>query len=316
MRAAVFDRYGPPEVLQIQEVPKPQIGSNEILVRVMAVAVTAADSRIRGSRFPKGFGVLARAVFGLTKPRVKILGNTYSGVVEEVGKDVTDYEPGDEICGLTGSRMGTYAEFIKVSNFKSSAKKPARISHEDVAGMLFGGTAALYFLRERLGVKPGETVVIVGASGAVGTNAVQLAKCFDAKVTAVTSGSNAQLVKDLGANETIDYTKQNLVGSGKKFDVVLDAVGSISPEDAKTLLTEEGRAGLMVASLWEMLRMRGPVKAGTATEKKEDIEFLLSLMEQGKLKTVIDKVYDFDDVVAAHAHVDSGQKVGNVLLKL
>lgn len=316
MKAAIIDRYGPPEVLQIQDIPKPTIKDNEILVRVKAAAVTAADSRVRGARFPKGFGLLSRLAFGITKPRIKILGDTYSGVVEAVGKNVSEFKVGDEVCGMTGAKMGTYAEFIKIRKFKSIAKKSATISHEDAAGMMFGGTAALYFLREKLQVRDGETAVINGASGAVGTNAVQLAKYFGAQVTGVTSSDNAKLVKDLGAEDIIDYTKQNLIDTDKKFDVVLDTVGNLSPETAKRLLTEKGRAALMVGGLDVILRARKPILTGVATEKKEDMEFLLSLVEQGKLKVVIDKTYPFDDIVAAHAHADTGQKVGNVLLRL
>lgn len=315
MKVAIATSYGPPKVLKVIDVPKPQIGNNEILVKVKATAVTAADSRVRGARFPKGFGTLSRLVFGFTKPRVKVLGSTYSGVIEEVGKNVSEFKVGDEVCGMTGAKMGTYAEYIKIGKFKSIAKKPVKISHEDAAGMLFGGTAALYFLREKLQIKNGETVVVNGASGAVGTNAVQLAKYFGAMVTGVTSGDNSKLVKSLGAEQIIDYTEQNLIDSDQKFDVVLDTVGNIMPDSAKKLLRDGGRAGLMVGGLDVILRAHGPIKTGAATEKKQDIEFLLSLVEQDRLKVIIDRTYSLVDVVEAHKHSDSGQKVGNVLLK-
>jgi len=316
MKAVIIEEYGEPEVLQIKDFPRPKIGDKDILVRVKAVAVTAADSRIRGARFPKGFGFLAKLVFGIAKPRVKILGNTYSGIVEQAGRDVTQFHVGEEVCGTTGIHMGTYAEYIKVSKYKSIALKPTSVSHEDAAGLLFGGLAALYFIRDKLSVKKGETVVINGASGAVGTNAVQLAKYFGAKVAGVTSSSNAKLVRSIGAEHVIDYTKQDLIKSDKKFDVVLDTVGNISPHAAKRLLTTKGRAGLMVATLWEGITARKPVITGTATEKKEDIKFLLELTEQGKIKVVIDKIYEIDDIVAAHRHADSGKKVGNVIVRL
>lgn len=316
MKAAVIEAYGSPEVLKIRSVQKPKIGDNDILVRVKAVAVTSADSRIRSARFPKGFGFLAKLVFGITKPRIKILGNTYSGTVVEVGKNISMFSVGDEVCGMTGVKMGTYAEFIKVSKFKSIAKKPSTVSHEEAAGLLFGGTAALYFIRDKLSVKKQDTIIINGASGAVGTNAVQLAKYFGAKVTAVTSGDNAGLVRELGAEHVIDYTKQDLATLGQKFDVVLDTVGNVSPETAKELLNNGGRAGLMVAGLYETLKARGPIKTGTATEKKEDIDFLLKLVGQNKLKVVIDKLYKLDDIAKAHSHVDTGKKVGNVIVRL
>jgi NADPH:quinone reductase-like Zn-dependent oxidoreductase len=316
MRIATFRAYGSPEVLTIEEVSKPTINDNEILVQVKVTAVTAADSRIRAARFPKGFGFLARLVFGITKPRVRVLGGVYSGVVADVGKAVVDFKVGDEVCGMTGAKMGAHAEYIKVGASKSIVKKPVRVSHEDAAGVLFGGTAALYFAHNKLQVAKGDTVVVNGASGAVGTNAVQLAKYYGASVVAVTDAKNSKLVTKLGADRVIDYTKQNLADSPERFDVIVDAVGNISPKQAKLLLKPHGRAGLMVASLGQMLRAHGPIKTGTATEKKEDIAFLLSLIEQGELQVVIDKVYDLEQIVTAHQYVDGGHKVGNVLVRL
>lgn len=316
MKAAILNSYGPPTVLHIMEVPKPKINKTEILVQVKAAAVTSADSRIRGARFPKGFGFLARLAFGITKPRVKILGSVYSGVVHEVGSDVSDYKVGDEVCGMTGISMGAYAEFIKLSKFKSMAIKPKKITHEEAAGMLFGGTAALYFLRDKLVVGKNDDVLINGASGAVGCNAMQLAKYYGANITAVTSGDNTDLVKRLGAGQAVDYTKVNLNSIDQKFDVVLDTFGNISPRLGKRLVKDNGRAGLMVAGLGEMLRAHGQIKVGTATEKKEDIEFLLSLVEKGTLKVINTKVYTLKDVVQAHKDVDSGHKVGNVIVTL
>lgn len=316
MKAAIVTKYGPPDVIDIQDVPKPKISDSEILVKVKAVAVTAADSRIRGARFPKGFGLLSRMAFGLAKPRVKILGSAFSGIVDEVGSNVTQFKVGDEVCGMNGIKMGANAEYIRIKKFRGIAKKPSKVTHTDAAGVLFGGTAALYFLRDKLHVSKGETAVINGASGAVGTNAVQLAYYFGATVTGVTSGDNAKLIQKLGAKDIIDYTKEDLLKSGQKFDVVLDAVGNLSPSNVKILLAKTGRAGLMVPGLATMLQAHGSVKVGGATEKKEDIEFLLELVSQKKLKVVIDKIYDFDQIVEAHKHVDGGKKVGNVVIVL
>jgi NADPH:quinone reductase-like Zn-dependent oxidoreductase len=195
MKAAILEKYGAPEVLKIKEVPKPKISNKEILIKLDSVAITSADSRIRGARFPKGFGFLARLAFGITKPRIKILGSTYSGVVHEVGGKISEYKVGDEVCGMTGIKMGAYAEFIKLSNFKSVTLKPTKVSHGDAAAMLFGGTAALYFIRDKLLIKNGEEILINGASGAVGSNAVQLARYYGAKVTALTSGDNEEFIK-------------------------------------------------------------------------------------------------------------------------
>lgn len=316
MKAILATKYGPPNILKITDIPKPVISDNEILVKTNVVAVTTADIRIRSARFPKGFGLLARLAFGITKPRQPVLGSAFSGVVEAVGKHVTEYEPGTEVCGLTGMKMGAYAEYIKIDPRKSTAVKSRAISHEEAAGMLFGGTAALYFLRDKLRTTSGDSIIINGASGAVGTNAVQLAKHFGATVAAVARGNNTKLLTRLGASKVIDYTKQSLISSETTFDIVLDTVGNISPETAKKLLNLHGRAGLMVGSLWEMMRMRGNVKGGTATEKKADIEFLLSLMEQGKLKSIVDSIFDFEQIVAAHEYAERNHKSGVILLKI
>jgi NADPH:quinone reductase-like Zn-dependent oxidoreductase len=315
MKAAVINSYGPPEVLKIQQVPRPTISKRQILVKIEATSVTSADSRIRGARFPRGFGFIARLAFGINKPRTKILGSTYSGVIHDLGDNVSNFKLGDEVCGMSGIKMGSYAEYIKVDGFKSIAIKPKNISHTDAAGILFGGTAALFFLRDKLKIQQNDEVLINGASGAVGCSAVQLARYYGAKVTAVTSSLNADLAKQLGAEQIIDFTKVNLDNLARKFDLVLDTVGNISPELAKKLLNKNGRAGLMVASLGEILKAHGPVKTGTATETKKDIEFLLDLMVQGELEAVINKIYKFDDIVKAHNYVDSGVKVGNVILR-
>ncbi len=309
-------KYGDPKVLQIQEVVKPKINDDEILIRVVATSVTAADSRIRAARFPAGFGLPARLIFGITKPRLKILGGTYSGVVEEVGDNVANFNVGDEVCGMTGIKMGSHAEYLKTRPIKSIAHKPNSVSHEDAAGMLFGGTTALSYVRDKLAVKKGDNVLVNGASGAVGTNAVQLARYFGAHVTAVTSGANRQLVKKIGAQEVIDYKQQDILKLGKKFDVVLDAVGNISIAGAKSLVGVNGRAGLVVANLVDTIRARGKIFAGPATEKSEDIKLLLSLMEQGKLITVVDSIYTINDISKAHSRVDTGKKVGNVIVTM
>ena len=316
MKQALYTKYGPPDVLHVVEVPKPTIAPHEILIKVHAAAATSADARIRGARFPRGFGFLARIAFGITRPRNRVLGSTYSGVIAQVGDSVTQHKVGDAVCGMTGVKMGTYSEYITVGSFKALATKPDSVSHEDAAGVLFGGTAALYFVRDILNIGEGQTVLINGASGAVGSNAVQLARHFGATVTAVTSAKNAALVRKLGASEVIDYTTQDIAGMNQTYDAVLDAVGTISPALARTLIASGGRAGLMVAGLGETLRAHGSIKTGTAPEKAEDIAFLLDLVANGTLKVVIDKVYAFEDIVAAHRHVDSGQKVGNVIIRV
>lgn len=313
MRAAVVERYGGPEHVQVVEVPRPKPKAGEVLVRVRAAAVTSGDARIRGARFPKGFAVPARLAFGLRRPRRPVLGGSFSGVVEEVGAKVTGWVPGDEVCGMTGMRMGTHAELVAVPA-KRLARKPAGVSHDDAAGVLFGGTTALFFLRDKASVGPGMTVLVNGASGAVGSNAVQLARHFGATVTGVTSAANAQLVKELGAARVIDHTAQHVASLDERFDVVLDTVGNLSIATGRRLLTERGVLLLAVAGLGEMLRARGDVAAGTSGERAEDFELLLRMVADGDLRVVHDQDFALDDIVAAYRRVDSGRKVGNVLV--
>lgn len=318
MKAAIYREYGSPDVVSIEDISTPQPGANEVLVKVKYSAVTAADARIRSATFPKGFGFLARLAFGIKRPRNRVLGSCFSGVVGVVGKNVDAFKPGDEVCGMSGIKMGAHAEYIVVNASKSLAMKPASITHKDTAAMLFGGTAALYFLRDQAEVKKGDDALVNGASGAVGTNAVQLAKYFGGDVVAVTSGDNTDLVKSLGADQIIDYTKDSVLDSEERYDVVLDAVGNINIAAGKKLLTKQGHLALMVASFGEILRSQSDsrVKTGTASEKKEDIEFLLQLMEQGKLTAVIDSEYSLENIADAHARVSRGNKTGNVVVRV
>jgi NADPH:quinone reductase-like Zn-dependent oxidoreductase len=314
MRAAVVDRYGPPEVVRVAELPRPEPRAGEVLVRVRAVAVTSGDARIRSARFPTGFGSLARVMFGLVRPRRPILGMSFSGVVEVVGSRVGDFAPGDEVCGMTGSRMSAHAEYVAVAA-KKLARKPSGVTHEDAAGLLFGGTTALFFLRDKASVGSGTSVLVNGASGAVGTNAVQLAKHFGATVTGVASGANASLVLTLGADRVIDYTSGDLTTTAERFDVVLDTVGNLSIASGRRLLRTGGVLLLAVASLGDMLRARGQVIAGTSPERVDDFQLLLGLLADGKITVVHDRIYDLDDIVEAYRRVDSGRKVGNVIVR-
>lgn len=318
MKAAIYDRYGPPEVLRIADVPRPEPKANEALVRVRAVAATSGDARIRGADFPPGFAPFARLAFGVFRPRRKILGGSFSGVVESVGSAVTRLRPGDEVSGMSGVRLGAYAEYLTVAADRL-AVKPAEVSHDDAAGLLFGGTTALYFLRDRAKLetgRPGRTVLVVGASGAIGTNAVQLAAHFGASVVGVTSGANAALVTRLGASRVIDHTREDVTRSGERYDVVLDTVGALSIAEGRRLLTDDGVLLVAVAGLGETLRAagRGNVAAGTSGERREDFEFLLGLVAAGELTVVIDQVHDLADAAKAHTRVDSGHKVGNIVL--
>jgi NADPH:quinone reductase-like Zn-dependent oxidoreductase len=314
MDAAVVDRYGPPEVVRITEVPRPQVRAGHALVRVHAAAVTSGDARIRAARFPPGFAVPARLALGIRRPRRPILGGSCSGVVEAVGDGVADLEVGDEVCAMTGMKMGAHAQYVLVPAAKL-ARVPAGVSHEDAAGLLFGGTTAWYFLSDRASVGPGTSVLVNGASGAVGTNAVQLAKHLGATVTGVTSAANADLVRTLGADRVIDYAVEDLDSVADRFDVVMDTVGNLSIRSGRRLLRDDGTLVLAVASLWEILRSRGNVVTGSSSERVEDFRLLLGLVADGVLAVVHDRTFDLDDIVDAYRRVDGGHKVGNVVVR-
>lgn len=314
MRAAVVDRYGPPEVARVAEVTEPSPRPGEVVVEVRATALTAGDARIRGARFPKGFGPMIRLVFGFTGPRRRVLGSTFAGVVAAVGKGVTALAPGDAVCGSSGARMGAHAERV-VAPVARVVRKPASVSDEDAAAVIFGGTTALYFLRDLGAIAAGQSVLVNGASGAVGTNAVQLAAHFGATVTGVCSAPNAVLVKDLGADHVIDHTVTDVTQLTERFDIVLDTVGNLTATTGRRLLTANGVLLLAAADLWQLIGARGNVRAGSAPERAADIEFLLGLLSSGSLKVVTDRALPLEEIADGYRRIDSGRKVGNVVLR-
>lgn len=315
MRAAVVNSYGGPDEVEVRSVPEPSPRPDQVLIRVRATAVNSGDARIRGARFPAGFAPFARLAFGIRRPRLAVLGGVFSGEVESVGAGVSAFVPGDQVSGMTGMSMGAHAERLAISASKL-AKKPAEVSHEDAAGALFGGTAALYFLRDRAQIRTGTTVLVNGASGAVGSAAVQLANHLGAAVTGVTSTANVALVEDLGAQQVIDYKQEDPFSRAQRFDIVLDAVGNVSIATGRRLLNPGGRLILAVATLGETVRARGDVIAGSAPERVQDYETLLALLASGAIRVVIDSVHELDDIAQAHRRVDSGRKVGNVIVRV
>ncbi|MGS0683687.1 NAD(P)-dependent alcohol dehydrogenase [Nakamurella sp. GG22] len=313
MKAALVDHYGAPDVVRVAEVPRPDPGADEVLVRVAATAVTSADSRIRGGRFPDGFGFLARLAFGLSGPRRRVLGSTFSGVVETVGARVHGFVPGDEVCGMTGAKLGAHAQYVAGRATRLASKPPA-VSHDDAAGVLFGGTTALFFLRDKASVRRGTSVLVNGASGAVGTNAVQLARHLGATVTGVTSSANAALVTGLGADRIIDHAVYDVTTVAERFDVVLDTVGNLSPASGRRLLGPDGILVLAVASFRDTLFARGNVVAGSAPERVADFDLLLRLVADGEITVVMDQSCGLDGIVDAYRRVDGGHKVGNIVM--
>lgn len=315
MRAVVVDRYGPPDVARVVDVPRPSPRKDEVLVRVVAAAVTSGDARIRGARFPPGFGLPARLAFGLRGPRRRILGMVFSGIIEEVGEGVVDVAPGQAVCGMTGMSMGAHAEYVSVSARRVAAV-PSGVSHSNAAGLLFGGSTALYFLRDKASVRPGMSVLVNGASGAVGSNAVQLATYFGATVTGVTSAGNADLVRRLGADRAIDYATDDITNVPERFDVVLDAVGNLSIASGRRLLRDGGVLVLAVASVWDMLRARRGVVVGSGPERAADFAWLLQRVAANELTVVVARTFPLEHIGDAYRLVDSGHKRGNVIVRL
>lgn len=317
MKAAVHESYGPPEVVKIKDVPKPEPAGNEVLVKAHVTTVNSGDARVRALRVPRGMSLGVRVAFGFTKPRrsKRVFGFDMAGEVEAVGASVTRFQPGDRVVASRGFKFGCHAEHVVVAEDKQIVKIPESLSYQDAVSLLFGGSTSLKFF-EKGKLAAGETILINGASGAVGTMAVQLAKHLGAEVTAVCSGVNAELVKSLGADHIIDYTKEDFTSSGQRYDVIMDTHGNAPHSRIKDSLEPDGRFLMVVgdlprtiAGLWQK-----PTVGGSPPPTGETYETLLSLAEEGKLRPVIDTVLPFDEIVEAHRRVDSGHKVGSVVL--
>jgi 2-desacetyl-2-hydroxyethyl bacteriochlorophyllide A dehydrogenase len=323
MKAIGYTQYGPPEVLQLTEVDKPTPGANEILIKVHATTVTSGESRMRSANFPPLFWLPARLMFGLTKPKRTILGTELAGVVEAVGNTVTRFKPGDAVYGMTGMRLGAYAEYVCLPQDGMLAHKPATMSFEEAAAIPFGAHTALHFLRKG-DIQRGQKVLIYGASGSIGTAAVQLAKHFGAEVTGVCSSANVTLVKSLGADHVVDYTKEDFTKSGRRYDIIFDTVGKSRFDASVEALTPNGRyllASVLTVSpyfkmMWMLLTGSKKAIGGVAAERPEDLLFFKELIEAGELKAVIDRYYPLDQVAEAHRYVDTGRKKGNVVINV
>ncbi|HYH08703.1 MAG TPA: NAD(P)-dependent alcohol dehydrogenase [Thermoanaerobaculia bacterium] len=322
MKAVVYKQYGGPDVLRFAEVPMPVPGPGEVLIRIHATTVNSGDWRVRSLEVPAGFGLLSRLALGIRGPRQPILGTELSGVVASVGRDVTKFKAGDAVFAFPGVRMGCHAEYRCMAQDAAVARKPANLSHAQAAALSFGGTTALHFLRKaRLGA--GKSVLVNGASGAVGTAAVQLAKHFGAEVTAVCSGRNAALVTSLGADHVIDYTKEDFTRNGRAYDVIIDTAGTAPFARSRASLRDGGQLLVVLGGLRDLLRIpwvaltdSRKVVGGTATATAEDLRFLAGLAERGELRPVIDRTYRFDEIVEAHRYVDTGRKTGSVVITL
>lgn len=322
MKAYVCRRYGGPEVVELVDVPKPVPKDNEVLVKIHATTVTSGDWRVRTLTMPRGFAPIARLALGITRPRQPILGTELAGVIETVGKEVTRFRPGDEVLGFPGGQMGCHAQYRVLAESGPIALKPSNLSFEQAASLCFGGSTALHFLR-KAEIKAADKVLVIGASGGVGTAVVQLAKHFGAEVTGVTSRTNLDLVMSLGADAAIDYTREDFTARNETYDVIADTVTATSFARCKDALRENGRllviAGGMsdlLASLWVPLTGSRKVIAGPAEERPEDVQRLADLAESGALKPVIDRRYSFTQMAEAHAYVATGRKRGSVVVSM
>jgi NADPH:quinone reductase-like Zn-dependent oxidoreductase len=302
-------------------VEKPTPKDNKVLIKIFATSVTTGDCNARGFVFvPPGFGPIPRLMFGFRKPRKTILGFELAGEIEAVGKDVKLFKEGEQVFGAAGTNFGAYAEYICLPEEGALALKPTNLTFEEAAAVPFGGTTALHFLRNLGKVQSGQKVLIHGASGGVGTYAVQLAKYYGADVTGVCSSVNLELVKSLGASKVIDYTKEDFTKNGETYDIIFDTRGKTTFSGCKNSLKLKGiylaGAGgpqVFVQMLWTSMTGK-KVLAGVAPESKEDLIFLKELVEAGKIKPVIDRCYPLEQTADAHRYVDQGHKKGNVVI--
>ena len=322
MKAVVYERYGPPEVLHLEEIDKPTPKDNEVLIKTHATTVTSGDWRVRSLHVPVGFGFISRLVFGVSRPRQPILGTELAGEIESVGKGVSKFKVGDQVFAFSDASMGCHAEYKCMPEDGAVALKPPNLSYGETAALSFGGTTALDFFR-RGKLRSGDRLLINGASGAVGSAMVQLAKHFGAEVTGVCSGANVDLVRSLGASHVIDYTKEDFTQNGETYDVIVDTVGTAPFSRSKTSLKERGRLLMVLGGLADMLQIpwvsmtsSRQVIAGPVAGCAEDLRFLAGLAEAGEFKPVIDRYYPFEQIVEAHRYVDTGRKKGNVVITL
>ena len=322
MKAMVYERYGPPEVLQLKEVEKPIPKDNEVLIKIHATTVTSGDCRVRSLNVPAGFGLIMRLIFGISKPKQPILGTELAGVIESVGKDACKFKVGDPVFAFGDAAMGCYAEYKCMPQDGAVALKPSNLTFDEAAALSFGGVTALDFFK-RAKLQRGEKVLINGASGGVGSAAVQLARHFGAEISAVCSSANVDLVKSLGASHVIDYTKVDFANNGETYDVIVDTVGTAPFSRSKASLKRGGRLLMVLAGLpdmlkapWVALTSDKKVIAGPVATRPEDLRFLAGLAEAGEFKPVIDRRYPFEQIAQAHRYVDTGRKKGNVIITL
>jgi NADPH:quinone reductase-like Zn-dependent oxidoreductase len=322
MKAILHTRYGPPEELQLKEVEKPVPKDHEVLVKIHATTVTSSDCNVRDLTFAPTWSLLPmRLQFGLREPKINRLGIDLAGEIEAVGRDVTRFEKGNQVFGRPDPALGTHAEYICVAEDGILTPKPANMSYEEAATLPLAGNTALYFVRDLGRIQARQKVLVNGASGAIGTFAVQLAKHYGAEVTGVCSTANLDLVQSLGADQVIDYKREDFAKRGETYDVILDAVGKSSYSRSRDALKKGGvyvaalpTMAIILQTLWTSLIGGKKVKFGDAKGSVESLVFLGALAEAGRLKSVIDRHYPLEQIAEAFRYVEKGHKKGNVVI--
>ena len=318
MKAWVCRRYGGPDVLTLETRPLPTLNEKDVLIRVHATTVSSGDARVRALRLPRGFGPIGRLALGFTGPRQPILGTEASGVVAAVGERVKRFRPGDRVIVFRDIKMGCHAEYVSMAENGLIIGKPGNLSFEEAASLCFGGTTARHFFAKAK-LAPGERLLVIGAVGTVGSACVQLAKAMDIHVTALTSAGNMEIARSLGADAVIDYGQRDFAKSGEAWDVIADTVGASSFAHSMPALNEGGRYLAIAGGLADMLARRRGTKrsiAGPAGGTHEDLATLARLAHEGRFKPLIDRVFPFAEMPAAHARVDTGRKRGSVVVSL
>jgi len=326
MKAIVWTKYGSPDGLQLQEVATPVPKEDEVLIKVHAVTASTPDTELRRLKLPLLFAIPIRLYAGFIKPaRIKILGTEFAGEVVSIGKDVTQYQPGDQVFGYTGLGMGTYAEYVCLSEKPSAlasvmGKRPTNITYEEAAAVPFGGLEALHALRQA-NIQRGQKVLIVGAGGSIGTYSVQLARHYGAEVTGVDKKGKLEMLRSIGSDHVIDYTQEDFTRNGKTYDVILDTIGKSSFSRSLRSLKENGtylnaRPGLFgwIRMRWIAKNINKRVITWTAGYTVKNLVALTELIEAGTIKPVIDRRYPLEQAAEAHRYVDTGEKKGNVVI--
>jgi NADPH:quinone reductase-like Zn-dependent oxidoreductase len=324
MKAVVCDRYGPPDVLRFEELAEPVAGEAEIVVRVHATTVTTADSRVRAMRMPSpAFGVVGRLALGLRGPRRRVLGTELSGIVESVGGRVTRFRVGERVVAVLGARFGAHAELVRISETSAIVPKPEELSWEEAASVPFGTLTALYFLRDLARIRGGQRLLVVGASGSVGLAAVQLGRHFGAEVHGVCGARNAGLITSLGASRVYDYAAEDFAASDSRYDAVLDTLGVTTYARCRRVLSPGGVFLPVVLTFTEIRQMvtsaifgTTRVRSGVTPERAADLEYVMGLARSGAVRPIIDRCVPMAEIVAAHDRVDSGRKVGSVVVRI